>query len=99
MAPGGGIRGNEFMSRPDLAPGGQATVRTVPNALTDMAAGLPLGLDSRMEFGVCDGLNLQLLDNSDLISYRKKAPAGGEEAGTLSVLLRAHTTERLRGNY
>jgi hypothetical protein len=78
------------MSRPDLAPDGQTTVRTVLNALLEIAAGLPLGLDTQMEFGVCDGLNLQLLNNADLISYHKKAAAGGAEAGTLSVLLRAH---------
>jgi hypothetical protein len=78
------------MSPPDLAPDGQTTVRTVLNALLEIAAGLPLGLDSRVEFGVCDGLNMQLLDNADLISYRKKAPDGSEEADTLSVLLRAH---------
>jgi hypothetical protein len=53
------------------------------------AAALPLGLDTRMEFGVCDGLNLQLLADSDLVTYRK-APASGGEVGTLTVLLRVH---------
>jgi hypothetical protein len=68
-------------------PDGAATIREYIAALEDAAARLPQGTDARVDVGVCDGTDLQLLDRTELIIY-ERAPAGG--APQARALLRAH---------
>ena len=42
------------------------TIRDVVDGLTELAAMLPEGLETRVELGVCDGEDLQLIENVDL---------------------------------
>jgi hypothetical protein len=67
------------------------TLRGVLNMLMAVAAELPLGLDSRVEFGVCDGENLQRIDQVDVDIYTNIQTASGEEAGEPFVILRAQS--------
>ena len=42
------------------------TIRDVVDGLTELAGMLPEGLETRVELGVCDGEDLQLIENVDL---------------------------------
>lgn len=67
------------------------TLRGVLNMLMAVAAELPQGLNSRVEFGVCDGENLQLIDQVDVDIYTNIQTASGEEVDEPFVILRAHS--------
>jgi hypothetical protein len=73
------------------------TVRTVLNELMRIAADLPKGLDSRLEFGVCNGENLQLIQHVDVDIYTERvdlhetgAASTAEDTGQPFIFLRAH---------
>jgi hypothetical protein len=75
------------MSNPGADEG--PTARKVLNALMEVSARLPEGLDSRLEVGVCDGTNLQLPDIFDITFYTR-ITASGSPRSAPAVLLKAH---------
>ncbi|TDD60826.1 hypothetical protein [Actinomadura rubrisoli] len=45
------------------------TIREVIAMLNTLAADLPEGMDTRVKFGICDGADLQMVDDVDLSHY------------------------------
>jgi hypothetical protein len=69
----------------------EQTVRQVIEALTEAASSLPQGLDSVIELGICDGHDLQLIDEMDVdfrLYVRSLEQPLVPERGT--VLIRGH---------
>ncbi len=58
--------------------------------LTRIASELPGGLDTMVEFGVCDGSSLQLLDDVDVDFYTEITSEGGRAVSVAFVSIRAH---------
>jgi hypothetical protein len=67
-----------------------STLRDVLDAVLGMATSLPRGLDTPAEFGVCDGSDLQILDDVDMQVYPAASREAGQPAGEPSVLIRVH---------
>ena len=65
------------------------TIRDVVDGLTELAAMLPEGLETRVELGVCDGEDLQLIENVDLGHWALMPPERPQVAERF-VLLRGH---------
>jgi len=80
------------MTPDDSSEDGDATttVRTVLNMLMTIAADLPDGLDTRIEVAICDGENLQLIDQVDVAVYTEATESTAEVTGEPFVILRGH---------
>lgn len=66
----------------------QETIRGVVERLLLLADRLPTGMDTRVEFGICDGKNLQLIDNVE-VDHFVIAKADGQ-AVDVFVAFKAH---------
>jgi hypothetical protein len=75
-------------SKPGQEPG--TTLRQIVDMLLAIATDLPAGLDGRIEFGVCDGNNLQIIDHVDLDLYTEVKPGERPAPDSTYVILRAH---------
>ncbi len=42
------------------------TARELIDAITELAAGLPDGMETEVELGICDGKNVQMVDKMDI---------------------------------
>jgi hypothetical protein len=65
------------------------TIRDLIDGLTELAGILPEGFETRVELGVCDGKDLQLIEKADLGHWALMPPEGPLIAGRF-VLLRGH---------
>ena len=65
------------------------TIRDVVDGLTELAAMLPEGLETRVELGVCGGEDLQLIENVDL-GHWALMPPERPQAAEWFVLPRGH---------
>ena len=69
----------------------EATVRELIEELTRAASSLPQGLDAVFELGICDGHDLQLINEIDIdfrVFFRTTTDPPVAERGT--VLIRGH---------
>ncbi|OLT12951.1 hypothetical protein BJF79_03360 [Actinomadura sp. CNU-125] len=73
-----------------MAEEGVTTIRTLVNMLTLMSSALPDGLETRVEFGICDGENLQMVDKVDLSDYTTVTEDGREEETVVAFRGHAH---------
>jgi len=71
------------------------TIRDLVDGLTELAGMLPEGFETRVELGVCDGEDLQLIENVDLDHWALMPPERPQVAERF-VLLRGHV-HRARG--
>ena len=65
------------------------TIRDLMDGLTELAGMLPEGYETHVELGVCDGEDLQLIENVDLGHWALTPPEGPQIASWF-VLLRGH---------
>jgi hypothetical protein len=65
------------------------TIRDLVDGLAELARMLPEGFETRVELGMCDGQDLQLIENVDLGHWALMPPEGPLIAGRF-VLLRGH---------
>lgn len=65
------------------------TIRDLVDGLTELADMLPQGFETRVELGVCDGEDLQLIENVDLDRWALMPPERAHMAEWF-VLLRGH---------
>ncbi len=65
------------------------TIRDLVDGLTELAGMLPEGSETRVELGVCDGEDLQLIENVDLDHWALMSPERPQVAEQF-VLLRGH---------
>lgn len=63
------------------------TIREVIDMLTDLASFLPVGPDTQVEFGICDGENLQMVDKVDVSHYTHVRDDGSDQ---IFVIIRGH---------
>jgi hypothetical protein len=64
-------------------------IRDLVDGLTELARMLPEGFETRVELGVCDGEDLQLIENVDLDHWALMPPERPQVAERF-VLLRGH---------
>jgi hypothetical protein len=67
-----------------------ATIRDLVDGLLELARELPLGMDTRLELGVCNGEDLQLVDKCDLDQWSLVSPGKEGSPAEHFVLLRGH---------
>jgi hypothetical protein len=65
------------------------TIRDLVDGLTELAGMLPEGFETRVELGVCDGEDLQLIENVDLGHWALMPPERPQVTERF-VLLRGH---------
>ena len=65
------------------------TIHDLVDGLTELAGMLPEGFETRVELGVCDGEDLQLIENVDL-GHWALMPPEQPQAAEWFVLLRGH---------
>lgn len=53
-----------------------ASIRKLIESLTSVATELPEGLDGSVEYAICDGKDLRIIENVDLDSYSQVAEGG-----------------------
>lgn len=58
--------------------------------IADTAAELDDGLDAGIEFGICDGDNLQLIDNCDIDIYSEVRTNGSPTTAKPFIVIRGH---------
>jgi hypothetical protein len=69
----------------------EETVRGLIEALTEAAAGTLNGLDSPVDLGICDGKDLQYIDEIDVSNWTLVNRESGTPApGSGRVLIRGH---------
>lgn len=64
------------------------TIRDMIEALTELAAMLPDAERSEVEFGICNGTDLQMVDKVDVSHYTHVRDDGGPDR--LFVMFRGH---------
>jgi hypothetical protein len=65
------------------------TARELIDMITATAAELRDGLDTDIEFGICDGNNLELIDDVD-IDFYARVPTDGSPGGTQLLIICGH---------
>lgn len=63
------------------------TIRDMIEALTELAATSPEGVDTQVEFGLCNGVDLQMFDKVDVDHYTH---VGDDKPDRIFVMFRAH---------
>lgn len=65
-----------------------SNIREVLEQLVRIAERLPLGVDTPVKFGICDGVNLQMIDAVDVDHFA--TVDGGGEVKELFVMFKCH---------
>jgi hypothetical protein len=66
------------------------TIRYLIDGLLELAGMLPEGTDTPVELGICDGKDLQLIDQCDLGHWAKIPADGSGPPSGYFVLIRGH---------